>query len=695
MTPEIRKWMHKTEAEHRLKHNLVEERPKAPEMVDISGDGSLRKKYVVESSEPQASVLGRSRPEWGDKVYIRTAASGHFLVQTEKEEENLDPKVRRKRREARIAGQTMRELRVVVGEAPTKELPLTDFYSLAACSMVPGEVADVYFEDGRSFGLSFLKWEPRKTLPEGAVEVVELPASLCGAGQSSWKVVWRAGKAPWLVANAKSDISFKRSELRDVGRPPSQREEEALLRKKKNRDFEGDDIDEDYDGYVDPYEDEDDAEFFVQPEDWDDEILFRREESCGKIHDEQKKKSLLRTCLENMAKGERATFYFRGFWKELTFDKKTEEGFARLLCFDVELQDWADNEVLAPGVVKKIKRKAKLGEWKSPKALDKVKVQIFEETFDWALDSGDFELPSQPLWTPNIEVALLNMKRGEAAQVTFDLRQEEDFVFVENKEPLLSTNGDDNGEESKKEESHGEEDVSSGGEKVSCVVTLLDFEAVDWSEDRARELKRLGNECFERGDLKRALRRYEECLAMAMGMDSLEATRVSVYSNVAAVHIRTGSYRAALRSCDTALALDPEKVQALRRKAKAHVLLGELTEAVKPMKRCLELAPQDKQARTEANDLHRRLKIRKNKTKAKFATEFKAKSSPKEQPTQEIHQQQLLNGQNNLSNGDNALVPTATDLKERRHRHSSDRHPLPVAGDHNDLFEDFEDFSSS
>ena len=611
--------------------------PKVEKRKDVFGDGTLWKEAVVELNEMRAEGK-QTRPEWGDRIWIRTAQKGADLLDA-----SQDPKVRRKNREEKIKKGVMSEKILIFGEE--------DLYSKAASTLVRGETADFYTEDDQ-FGCTLLKWEPRR-MPEGAVERIEVPLDLTGGpGRTAWKYVWRQGKVPWVIANPLCDITYRRTCQRIIPRPPSHLDQIRI----KTKDFEGDDIDEDYDDYVDAFPEMDDDEIFLPPDDWT--LDLETTVSAAQVENDDSSKSSLdtifRKCLEHMAQGERATLYFRGTWDDGTF--------ATVVCWDVELVEWIENEVVSQDVVKRTTRKPPHGEWARPGPLDHVKVKIDDRLVEWGLDSGLADVPS------SVEAALMKMRRGEVAEVRCCSSQE-DFVIVEDKKrkPALTLPRDEK-------------------KYVSWVVELVDFTAVKRSEDRVAELKKLGNTAFERGDLDRALRRYDEALGMAMGISRLDALRAVLHTNKAACHIKQEAYRKALTSCEAALAIEPQRLAALRRKAKAHVLLGELTEAVRPMKACLDLAPNDPQTKREAADLQRRIKARKAKTQAAFAKEFKEHERPEPKPA--ITEAQLRARLEEENVDDGLSVPTAADLARRRDRSGKKKNHVPE-----DLssFEDFED----
>lgn len=266
---------------------------------------------------------------------------------------------------------------------------------------------------------------------------------------------------------------------------------------------------------------------------------------------------VVRTALLSMAKNERSTVYRR------------DRDFV-LHSWDVEMTGWVERENVAPGVVKRALVPAPRKEWDTPSPLDSVSVRRVSpipfpppSVVDRSGPVVEYAVDDDVANT-DVDAGILCMRRGEIARI-----------------------------------------VTPTGEHF---VELVGFTRKDLTADDRR---RSGNDAFKRRDFARALRRYKEAM-------TLVDDRSALYSNAAACYLELGDFRSALQACDTVLAGDPENGQALRRKAKAHVGLGELSEALVPLKRCLQTDPSNVHARQQAQDLKSRLQARKAKARRAF-----------------------------------------------------------------------------
>lgn len=90
--------------------------------------------------------------------------------------------------------------------------------------------------------------------------------------------------------------------------------------------------------------------------------------------------------------------------------------------------------------------------------------------------------------------------------------------------------------------------------------------------------RRKGNEAYRARRWEEALRAYTRAAAVVEFVEGLsradqaevEANRVAVYCNLAALHLATQAYGEAVAACDKALALDPGCAKARLRRAKAN-----------------------------------------------------------------------------------------------------------------------------
>lgn len=260
--------------------------------------------------------------------------------------------------------------------------------------------------------------------------------------------------------------------------------------------------------------------------------------------------------VESMGRGERASFY-----------RLVEED--AMTAWDAELVDFVESEEVVDCTIRRIV--AGVGH-RTPGPFDTVRVRLnldlsFPLSDDQRAYVDEKPIVGRQLYDGDLDEAIATMRTSEIAEIV----------------------------------------LRSGDRKV---VELVDFVERPVA---ASDLRAAGNVAFERGDISRALRRYDAALQLGYH---------HVHTNRAACFIELGDFRNALRACDKALVQDSEDVQALRRKAKAHVGLGELDEARKPLAKCLSLDPDNKRARKEASELRLMLETRKGKMRRALATAF-------------------------------------------------------------------------
>ena len=104
----------------------------------------------------------------------------------------------------------------------------------------------------------------------------------------------------------------------------------------------------------------------------------------------------------------------------------------------------------------------------------------------------------------------------------------------------------------------------------------------------ARAEKEKGNEFFKAGDLAAALECYTEAIELC---PSYVEERAVFFANRAVVHRKFGSAADVEADCTAALALQPNHVKALLRRAQAREELEKMQEALDDMKKVLEIDP--------------------------------------------------------------------------------------------------------
>ncbi|TKY87796.1 hypothetical protein EX895_003377 [Sporisorium graminicola] len=132
---------------------------------------------------------------------------------------------------------------------------------------------------------------------------------------------------------------------------------------------------------------------------------------------------------------------------------------------------------------------------------------------------------------------------------------------------------------------------------------------IDEQLSKAEDLKALGNKAFEQGDLAEALNKWHHSLLYCAGINSFatlygarstdaENDRAAgitsaVYNNMAACYLRQSKWEKAIYAATKALALAPENLKALYRRAEAYLELGRNQLAARDVDIALDLRPQD------------------------------------------------------------------------------------------------------
>ncbi|KAM8746028.1 peptidyl-prolyl cis-trans isomerase FKBP8 isoform 1-T2 [Acanthopagrus schlegelii] len=122
-----------------------------------------------------------------------------------------------------------------------------------------------------------------------------------------------------------------------------------------------------------------------------------------------------------------------------------------------------------------------------------------------------------------------------------------------------------------------------------------------------------GNAHYQRGDYAFAVNSYSIALQItessskvdisAEEEDELMDVKVKCLNNMAASQLKLDHYDAALKSCVSALAHQPENIKALFRMGKVLALQGEYTEAIQTLRKALKLEPSNKTIHAELSKL--------------------------------------------------------------------------------------------
>ncbi|CDQ97962.1 unnamed protein product [Oncorhynchus mykiss] len=120
----------------------------------------------------------------------------------------------------------------------------------------------------------------------------------------------------------------------------------------------------------------------------------------------------------------------------------------------------------------------------------------------------------------------------------------------------------------------------------------------------AGQKRERGNVYYQRADYAFAVNSYGIALQVTESSSKVDISpeeeeelmdvKVKCLNNMAAAQLKLDHYEAALRSCVSVLAHQPDNIKALFRKGKVLALQGEYAEAIKILKRALKLEPSNK-----------------------------------------------------------------------------------------------------
>jgi tetratricopeptide (TPR) repeat protein len=135
-----------------------------------------------------------------------------------------------------------------------------------------------------------------------------------------------------------------------------------------------------------------------------------------------------------------------------------------------------------------------------------------------------------------------------------------------------------------------------------------------------------GNALYRAGRLEEAEAKYVRARAVLEVIEAISEedaaevrlNRVCVLGNMAALHFARAEYGAAAARCSEALALDPDNVKLLLRRAKALAQRAEWGLASEDLRRVKELEPWSEEAEEQAAAL-RRMQLKERGNMAAFA----------------------------------------------------------------------------
>ena len=136
--------------------------------------------------------------------------------------------------------------------------------------------------------------------------------------------------------------------------------------------------------------------------------------------------------------------------------------------------------------------------------------------------------------------------------------------------------------------------------------------------DEAADLKRRGNEFYQKGELVEAAKLYEQAVmkfadwyAVTFATDEekemVHAVKLPCHNNLATCSFKLGNHQHAVIHCGQVLDHDADNVKALYRRGACHLRLGNLDKARDDLQRASKLAPNDAEVRVELKRLHNKL----------------------------------------------------------------------------------------
>lgn len=291
------------------------------------------------------------------------------------------------------------------------------------------------------------------------------------------------------------------------------------------------------------------------------------------------------------------------------------------LNFEVEVKDWTKSTDISENKDKSIMKNVEVEgrNWDTPDYESQVKVDVVVLTgsdddanaaevwrrHDWEVTIGETRLPG------GLEKALCSMKEGEEATVVVDGR----YVMAD--------------------EEYG---ISTPHTKISYKIRVHSLHKVKtWTykgrEKLAEGVKRkdAGNEFFKKGDWVNAEKKYRRCLEFVEldhdfhdeeDKKNAATIKVAALNNLAQVLINLRRYSDAVAECNKVLTTDAGNLKALFRRGKVLGLLDEWDDALKDLRRIVEVDPANVDAQREIEVVVAKQKAHDKAQKAKFGNMF-------------------------------------------------------------------------
>ncbi|MCI4383792.1 hypothetical protein PGIGA_G00030720 [Pangasianodon gigas] len=151
--------------------------------------------------------------------------------------------------------------------------------------------------------------------------------------------------------------------------------------------------------------------------------------------------------------------------------------------------------------------------------------------------------------------------------------------------------------------------------QLLSAVDAPDLELLPPSEriSLASKKREQGNVHYQRGDYAFAVNSYGIALQITEASSKVDISpqeeeelldvKLKCLNNMAAAQLKLDHYEAALRSCVSVLAYQPDNIKALFRQGKVLALQGEYADAIRSLKRALKLDPSNKTIHAELSKL--------------------------------------------------------------------------------------------
>jgi len=143
--------------------------------------------------------------------------------------------------------------------------------------------------------------------------------------------------------------------------------------------------------------------------------------------------------------------------------------------------------------------------------------------------------------------------------------------------------------------------------------------------------KEEGNEFFKKGDLDRALKKYQKALTYVnveydfktdIDKEKSKRHKIPVLLNMVQVNSKQQNYSDAISNCDKVLDIDKYNIKAWYRRGQAWMALSEFDKANQDFEKARELDPENKEIQTTITLLKKKRKEQEEKDKKLYSSMF-------------------------------------------------------------------------